>query len=79
MKPLQAALDVEVDLLIEKDRHSLTMKGSGSRYVATFPALSSLWYFTRVFWRHRKSVPIDASVQVQWWRLSIPLTLRRPR
>ena len=69
--------EVEVDLLIEHDGRHLTVQGSGRNFVAKFPTLLSLFHFARIFWAHRTEAPLDATVQIAWRRLSIPVKLQR--
>lgn len=74
---IQLPIVVEVDLLIEHDGRQLTVQGSGGNFVARFPTLASLFHFARIIWARRTAAPIDATFQVAWRRLSIPVKLQR--
>lgn len=63
---------LEVDLLIEGKRHQMRLAGSGTRLVAKFPTLSSLFYFSRTLWPFRTRLPRWVSLRIQWRSLSIP-------
>lgn len=75
MKQPRPVLDV--DLLIEHGGHHLKLRGSGMRFAVRFPTLPSLFHFLRIFWAFRKRIPQDASLQVEWHRLRIPVKSAR--
>ncbi len=64
---------LDVDLLIEHGGHQLKLKGSGMCFAAKFPTLRSLFHFFRIFWLSRDRIPQEASFQVEWRRLRIPV------
>jgi len=74
MKPLPA---LEVDLVIEHGGRRLHLQGSGRRFTATFPSLASLFHFLRIAWATRKHIPRQASLQIEWRRLRIPVKSAR--
>lgn len=64
---------LDVDLLIEHGGHQVKLKGSGMCFAAKFLTLRSLFHFFRIFWLSRKRIPREASFQVEWRRLRIPV------
>lgn len=75
MNRLLSAL--EADLLIEQGGHRLLLSGSALRFVVTFPTLSSLLHFARIFWAHRSLVPPGLSIRIKWRQWSLPVTFSR--
>jgi hypothetical protein len=69
-RPLPA---LDVDLLIEHDGRHLELRGSEMRFVARFPTLASLFHFLRIFWPYRNRAPLEATLEIEWWRLCIPV------
>jgi hypothetical protein len=68
---------LETDLLIEHGGRELKVSGSGSRFAVKFSSLLSFFHFVRIFWPYRKRIPGQASVELRFGRLSIPV--RRPK
>ena len=64
---------LDLDLRIQHAGHELILTGSGGSFVARFPTLLSLLHFARLSWPFRAHLPPDASLQVQWRWLHLPV------
>ena len=64
---------LEVDLLIESNGQSISIKGSGYNFVAVFPTLGALIHLAKMVWPMRKSFPKGYAVQLEWRGLRSPL------
>jgi hypothetical protein len=69
-RPLPA---LDLDLVIEHGGRQLKLTGSGSRFIARFPTLSSLIYFARNFWSWKNQIPEQMSLQAEWWLFRVPV------
>ena len=63
--------DLDVDLLVEHEGHTLKLRGAGNRFAAKFPTLIALLHFSRIFWPSRKRLPEEILLRVEWRKLSI--------
>ena len=74
MKPLLAGLSL--DLQIEQGGHRFALAGSAFTYVARFPTLWSLVYFSRVLWPVRRYCSQPISVTLEWWLFRLPVRVQ---
>jgi hypothetical protein len=74
MRPLLRALDV--DLVLEYQGHPMNLQGSGGRFAARFPTLSSAIVFLRALWPYRKRLPSGITIDLQWKWIRIALKSR---
>ena len=63
--------DLDVDLLVEHEGHTLQLVGAGKRFAAKFPTLISLVHYSRIFWSSRHRLPSEVSLKVEWRKLSV--------